>query len=371
MPEAKDKTDSGTIFDAPWDEEDGNESGEAGVPSGDSREEDLDDIGGDTGARESDDEDEVGDGTASDADEDSEEVGDDGSAAGDDEEGEGDEGEQTVTLKIDGEEIEKPISEVVKIAQKNIAADKRLQEASVKLKELAKKEEELEALEGDIVYFRDSVLRDPIKVVRDMLLASGQYDEEQVFNALYSYTQNTFKQLVEEAKNPDKRKANWTKEQLEKIRQENESLRKSQQEKQEQAEIERLHEEIMSETRSALEKASLPTDEETMAEVVEILIAADDAGEDLTPTQAVSILKDRIVEKRKQLLSGLTYDDLKKYPELLSKIRTEDLEELEKRSKAGGAKRGTKRTPSATKPKRRAKSGKRLSDIFDPFEHLD
>lgn len=56
--------------------------------------------------------------------------------------------EEMITLKVDGEEVEKPKAEVdkeggIESYQKKLAADKRLQEATLKQKELEKKEAEL------------------------------------------------------------------------------------------------------------------------------------------------------------------------------------------------------------------------------------
>jgi hypothetical protein len=50
-------------------------------------------------------------------------------------------------LKVNGEETERPLSDALNIAQKNVAADKRLQQSSAVMSELRKQKQELDARE--------------------------------------------------------------------------------------------------------------------------------------------------------------------------------------------------------------------------------
>ncbi len=275
-------------------------------------------------------------------------------------------------LKIDGEEVEKSREEVIRLAQKGFAADKRFEEAAALRKEAEAaiaKSKDADELAEQVTYFRDRMVEDPIGTARQLLMAATDdngkplYDEEQLFNALYQYTENMFAEMLHQKENPDARRARYREEEAKRLRHESETARQRLAEIEQTKEEQALEQEMQKETTEALESAGLPIDEDTIEEVARVLVAADEAKKDLTPTQAVEIVKQRILDRRRRALDGLTYEEIKANEKLLKEIRQKDLQELKsKKHREAGA---TKTRPT----RRKAHKAKAFHEIFeDPFE---
>lgn len=101
--------------------------------------------------------------------------------------------DETVTLNVDGKEIVVPKSEVeeagVRTLQKETSADARLELVSSKEKDLLRREEELRALEEDILQKRDLQDLEPDKVGQEFADALYE-DEELVAKTITSITQD-------------------------------------------------------------------------------------------------------------------------------------------------------------------------------------
>lgn len=92
-------------------------------------------------------------------------------------------GQLYAKLKVDGEEIEKPLGDALSIAQKNAAADKRLQRSTAVLSELQRQQKELDAREQRL---REAAERLQARITNTGKAPSGEdaTDLEQTAEAL-------------------------------------------------------------------------------------------------------------------------------------------------------------------------------------------
>jgi hypothetical protein len=346
-------TEAAPETDVPADDRDGelHEGGEAGpgrarVPAEETG--DDDDAGGT----------EDGDADAEDhrpgADDASDAAGDD---ATDDDVEEKKEEPRSFKVKVDGEEREVKEDELIRGYQKAQAADKRLAEAT--------------QLREDAKWAVDNLLRDPFAVMTQLYsLYTG--DDHKARHAVFKLAEKYVGDILQEELMPEGDKA--------RVRAERErDAYKSEYERERQAresvESERVYKEeaekYMGEVRVALKEVKLPEEDRVVKRISELLYSSMEDGLDLTAREAAVIVKKELDDELGKKLPSLSYDEiLTKYPELLDKLRKEDLERLKagRSTKPGAAKRGTSAASPSTNPAGRRTSSKeplRPSDIFD------
>jgi predicted DNA binding CopG/RHH family protein len=300
-------------------------------------------------------------------------TGDEEEGGGSGETGEGepeDSGESTdgYILKVDGEEITKTRDEMVVLAQKGLAADKRMEIAAEGIKALKEAQliqEESENLKNDVEWVRNQLLNDPIKLTESLLLKSG-YTPQQVFQEMYPYLEKKFAYYFETKENPEKHTATLVEQENQRLKQEAEQYKLMLQQKTTQDQRGALEERMQAETIAALKEYDLPPDEDSIFEVSQIILAhEEETGKELTAQRAVNMLKDKLEEKRANSLKSLRYEDLAKDEEILKRIREADLEALKNRKGAMGATPKKKAGMSVTKPRKlRHKEPKTFSEIF-------
>lgn len=198
--------------------------------------------------------------------------------------------EDTYKIKVDGEEVELSKEEMVRYAQMGKAGQKRMAEAAQIKKEAA---ELIDMLRSD----PEAILADPAIL--------GSSDE------VIKFAQKILaKQLEEEQKSPEIRE----KEQLQKEVEELRKQMKEESERKQRDEYERLvaqeETKLQNEINEAIDSSGLPASPFVLKRISDVLIMAAENNKDISPKQAMSIVKKEMMKDIKELIGSSPEDAL-------------------------------------------------------------
>jgi len=259
----------------------------------------------------------------------------------------------TITLKTTAGEIDKPLDEVVSLAQKGL-------DAHIKYREAVELKEQSEFLRDEAKTFYDATTEDPLDVARQLWMAKGA-SEEWVDKEILRYLQEnvSYYSTLLHGKAEEQEQIR-TERRLEVLRREKDQLEAENAKSNSVKTRERVETGIT----EGLTAVGLAADGDTKTAVANKLVNAAAAGESLTIEDAVRIVKIEQAEKLTSLpeLDGSEFRD--KHPDQYNRC----VEHYKKTLRDGSTKPGAMRPGGAkrrapTKPKRRAP--KRQTRPFD------
>lgn len=238
---------------------------------------------------------------------------------------------QTYKIKVDGEEVEMSLEEITKFAQLGKAGQKRMAEAAQIKKEA-----------GELI---DLLRSDPEAVLSDPAILGSSEEVIKFAQKILA------RQLEDEMKSPEVRE----KEQLQK---EVEALRKQMKEESEaksKAEYERLvaqeEEKLQSEINEAIDSSGLPASPFVLKRISDVLIMAAENDKQISPKQAMNIVKKEMMKDIKELLGASPEDALE---DLIGSDRIKSLRKKQlAKAKATSVETAAPRVDSMMKPVQR------------------
>jgi hypothetical protein len=264
-------------------------------------------------------------------------------------------------LKVLGKEVEEPVEKIIANAQKVAAANEKFQEAATK--------------EKAITGIMQDLLQDPFSAWTKILGAHG-LDQQQARQELINFCKRvTIEDLNYHSMSEEERRVHDEKTELERLRRENEELRKTTETRTYEARRIQKENEVLSRIVPVVQAAGLdPSSDLTMARVLEKMALLREAGEDPTPEEAVElVLADRKSRFSKDLASLPIEELLKIRPDLAEQVGKKNVEAAV--SRRTQAKKTAPKEKSASPTKKRRSKLKRTTDAdisqqFGSFQDL-
>lgn len=251
-------------------------------------------------------------------------------------------------LKILGKEVEEPVEKIIANAQKVAAANEKFQEAATK--------------EKAITGIMQDLLQDPFQAWTKILGAHG-LDPQQARQELINFCKRvTIEDLNYHSMSEEQRRAHDEKTELERLRRENEELRKTTETRTYEAQRIQKENEVLSRIVPVVQAAGLdPSSDLTMARVLEKMALLREAGDDPTPQEAVElVLADRKNRFSKDLASLPIEELLKVRPDLAEHVGKKNVEAAV--SKRTQANREAPKTKPASPTRGRPRKLRKLAD---------
>lgn len=194
----------------------------------------------------------------------------------------------TYRIKVDGEEVELTRDEMIRYAQLGKAGQKRMAEAA----QIKKEAMELVML----------LKQDPEAVLSDPAILGSREEVVKFAQKILA------KQLEEESKSPEVREKERLERELEELRRQ----MREQEEQRQREEYERLvaQEEarLDKEVTEAIESSGLPKSPFVLKRMVDVLITAAENGKDISPKQAINIVRKEMMRDLKEFFGGTPED---------------------------------------------------------------
>lgn len=214
----------------------------------------------------------------------------------------------------------------------------------------------------------DMVMDDPIGVAIQLKTGAMGGNREQAEQAIYDQAARWVAERLKEELLPENEREIARRERL--VRAEEQRIQSERQ----RIERERftaqqavLAKQIDKQIADAVNKAGLRNEPQVFDMMLRELYRYADAGENLTPEAAASIVKEKLSMDRGYLLKGVTPEDLEKVnPELIQALRERDRKAAEEKARNSNRASRT-RAPRASNPRqRRDGASSKWYDVFDP-----
>lgn len=188
-------------------------------------------------------------------------------------------GERQILLNINGEKINKPLSEVIRMAQKNISGDKKLEEAAEARKAVAMMYEKLK--------------NNTWEAIREM----GKDPEQMATDLLYE-------KIQKEKMSPEEREAMELRKKVKEYEEKENSLKKIQEEERQNAIIEQNIQQIDMEIAEAIEKSTISRTNLNIKNIARYMAEGLERGIPISAKEAVKLIEEDEREAISQKFAG-------------------------------------------------------------------
>jgi len=197
-----------------------------------------------------------------------------------------------VELKVNGKRIEKPMSEVVALAQKQIAGEAKLEQAKAEIEEARKVRQQADTQISAVKQLLQVVQRGDLDTIaefaRERLGAGDAFDRSVIQYALKLYEMSKM--------SPEQREALENKRMIEKYRMEAQERQRLDQERAMEYQVNKWSEHIATELPKAIQQSGLPDTAFVREHIISAWRTALEQGKNPTPMAVAQYVRQRLEE---------------------------------------------------------------------------